>query len=117
MLGNSARRMPLPPPRLAPAAHARPAEGGARAAVGHRLGAWSHFVEAGLARALRSVRAVDLPLMMQGDPHLVEVRLVRAVSSRSSPHPAPTLPRKSGGGIFRGRVVDHRQLGGTQALE
>src|SRR5215212_5495790 len=69
-----------PPPWLPAAAHARPAGGRARAAIGFRLRARSHLVEPWLARAFAlrafAAGAVRRDLVVERDAHLVEIGLV-----------------------------------------
>src|SRR5215211_1060494 len=69
----------LAPARFAPAVHAGAPQSRARAAIRLGFRAGAHFVERRLARALRSLRAVDLALVRQRNAHLVQLRLVRAM--------------------------------------
>src|SRR5262249_37723758 len=67
----------LASPRPPAAARAGAAAGGARAAVGFRLGAGAHFIERRFARAA-VVRAMRRHFVGERDAHLVERRLVNA---------------------------------------
>src|SRR5262245_42766305 len=108
-----------PPARLPAAAHAGLAQGRARAAArGLRLRSSSHLVQRRLARRVALAgRPVRRDLVIERNPHLVEVWLVylagRAGSRRGGRLAAGARDRDCLGS----RIIDHRQLGRAQPFD
>src|SRR5262245_25147787 len=115
---DDARHARLSPPWAPAAAHAGAAGGRARAGaigLGFAVRPRAHLVQGRLARPLASfafdARAVRHDLVGERDPLLVDrglVRLARGAGRRSAGRDRDRLG---------GAIVDHRQVGGAQALD